>query len=444
VSQAQLPSLYTGASRFLQANPALIEAIVAAAGHCAIESTEDIFDARGVKLWARNRPVTPDLLARLADRQLRKPVELCVSAHDPVSGLQLVEALEASATVSPDFARLLEPLRADLLADLKALAFNTRELLLLSVLRFGGRDRLRHALEVMVVACAGARFMGLAQEERRVVLRAALLHDVGELYLSPSETFPAEGDLLDRHAALGALALRELAGCSQAVASLVAASHARLDGTGSPATIDATRMSDASRIISLAEAVTEQLVQAEAGLWRASVTSRIMPGEFDARLVGWLNGMARSRAPADTPSGPTGDSSGIGGALRELHGELASVYVTLSLPFGESGPVQAAAARWQGAVEPFLMVLRRAGVEDALADGRHIKPADNREACELRALFDELSARAVRWGRRLQVAVDADPELASSSFLAALAARLAGLGEHIAQSIPVSSKVEAS
>ncbi|MDE2369010.1 MAG: hypothetical protein KGN16_08555 [Burkholderiales bacterium] len=179
-----------------------------AAGRCEIHSSEDIYDANGVMLWARQRPVLPALMARLADRELLKPIELCVTALDPVSTLAMAATLDAFCERSPDFGLLLSPHRDALLAMLGELAFDPQELLLLSVLRYGERDRLSHALAVAAVAAVAGHWLGLAPPEQRQLLRAGLLHDVGRLYLGGDAAGSAAEVARRRHPALGALCIR--------------------------------------------------------------------------------------------------------------------------------------------------------------------------------------------------------------------------------------------
>ena len=52
-------------------------------------SVRDIYDNKGVMLWARNQPVDPELMGRLIQRELREPIELCINADDPVSAVVL-------------------------------------------------------------------------------------------------------------------------------------------------------------------------------------------------------------------------------------------------------------------------------------------------------------------------------------------------------------------
>src|SRR5450631_1510634 len=107
VKEGQLGHLFfTGASSFLEANENFVQALVGASAHCAIHASEDIFDANGLKLWAGGQPIGERLLDRLSNRRLRKPIELCVYAADPIAAAGIAETIEARVAGSPDLGAL--------------------------------------------------------------------------------------------------------------------------------------------------------------------------------------------------------------------------------------------------------------------------------------------------------------------------------------------------
>lgn len=388
-----LPPVYTGRSSFLRTNRFLAESILCASGRCEIQSSEDIYDSNGIMLWARQRRVMPALMAKLADRELRKPIELCVTALDPVTTLSMAASLDALGEQSPDFALLLAPHRDELLAMLRQLAFDPQELLLLSVLRFGERDRLTHSLAVAAVAVVASRWLGLGEAEQRQVLRAGLLHDVGLLYL-PDETSGAQAEAArQRHPKLGALCIQELTACEPTIAELVARSHERLNGQGFPLGLRGTALGPAAQALGFAEAVSDHISRIGMGAQRAAVCSRLVPGEFAPELVSGATALARDVAIGPNRQIPVRPRADVGRALRHLHDVLSRVLVLLSMPFGENEAVRDAAASWLDQVDPLVRALRYAGVEDALAHGHDILPANPLEHGELAALDEEVEDR---------------------------------------------------
>ncbi len=388
-----LPPLYTGRSAFLKANRHMAQAMLQATGRCRIQSSEDIFDAKGIKLWARDRPVEPALLTRLADRQLLKPIELCVTALDPVSTLAMVDSLQALAQQSPDFERLLAPQRHAFSERLLALNWNPQELLLLSLLRFGPCDRLTHALAAAVLALDSGRCLGVTDGLLSSLLRAALLHDVGLLYL-PLATNEVDAEAVhQRHPVLGSLAARELAGCDPTITQLIATSHERLNGHGFPMGLGGASLSAPQRAMSFAEAMIDHLCDPQRGALRVAVASRLLPDEFDALLVGRAHSLARASGLQPAASGAATAGVPVGLALRHLHAELSRVIVKLSLLYADDAVVVERGRAWLSRLQPLMHALRSSGIEDALAHGREIQPASASEADELSAMQAEIACR---------------------------------------------------
>jgi HD-GYP domain-containing protein (c-di-GMP phosphodiesterase class II) len=434
----KLPPLYTGRSRFLEANRHLGQSIWLASQHCRIESSEDIHDAQGIMLWARHQPVEPELLAKLADRELRKPIELCVVAQEPVTAEMLEAELDALCARAPDFEAVLGARQPALRQLLRALPLNAQELLLISVLRFGGRDRLSHAVAVTAVALAAALAAAPGETAPQPLARAALLHDVGLLYL-PEETRVATPEQVHhRHALLGALAAVELAQRGPEVGEMISHSHERLDGSGFPAGLKADKLPWASRVLQFAEAVADALADPAQGVMRALMISRVAPQEFDPRLVGWLASAAHACKGQGSEQGALARANGIGLRLRQMHADLSRAVVLLTLPVGEVLDVRQAAKAWLPRMMPLMHALSASGVEEALSQGLHIEPESDAEAAELLALHAELAARIQAFARSLALDRARLPLLARSRLVQDLARLLNEAAPAPSSSLPIS------
>jgi hypothetical protein len=416
-----LPPLYTGRSDFLKANRHMAQAMLLATSRCRIQSSEDIFDATGIKLWARDRPVEPALLSRLADRQLLKPIELCVTVLDPVSSLAMVDSLQGLAQQSPDFARWLAPQRADFCERLLGLNWNPQEQLLLSLLRFGPCDRIPHAMAVAVLAQDAGRCLGLAEPQLSGLLRAAMLHDLGLLYLPVPLTDAHADAVQQRHALLGSLAARELAGCDRYTTELIATSHERLNGDGYPRGLSGTGLTAPQRALFFAEAVSDLLCDPRRGAQSVAVACRLVPGEFDALLVGRAHSLARAGPAQAAPAAAAPAEVPVGLTLRHLHAELSRVIVVLSLLYGNEATVVARGDVWLSRLQPLMHALRGAGIEDALAHGHAIQPASTGEAQELSALHAEIVRRVLGLVRAIEGERSRSEALAASRTVAEVA-----------------------
>lgn len=142
-----------------------------------------------------------------------------------------------------------------------------------------------------------------------------------------------------------------------------------------------------------------------------------MPGEFAPALVNGISALARNDAIGAQCQVPLRRGAEVGRALRQLHALLSRVLVLLSMPFGENETVREAAVLWLGEVDPLLRALRCAGVEDALAQGQEILPADPLEHGELAALAEEIEYRVQRLRAAIGSRRERDPQTAPSGLV---------------------------
>lgn len=412
-----LPPFYTGTSPFLKANPHFIRLLWKTSQRCTVEAFEDIYDAQGFKLWAASKPLEPQLLEKLTDRPLRKPIELCVHAKDAAIAATLESALERACAQSPDLAAALATHRDVVLPAMRSLVLNPQERLLMSVMCHGAVELFNHATVVTALALTLAAESGLDALHWSGLAQAALLHDVGQLYFSTDLVGVQAQSVRMTHPAVGGLAAVELAGCSQEVGQLIACSHERLNGSGHPRGLVAEQLTQSARILLFAEAMADYLANPRAGAQKAAIAARMVPREFDEASVGWIVSLARMRAAAARAAGTAGpvphlqggeEAASNGGAtlpiglrLREFHGGLSRAVVLLSLPAGELPEVRQAAKRWLQRLNPLVRALRLSGVEDALAQGQNLEPGSDEEAVELEMLLAELTSRVEDFARNL-------------------------------------------
>ncbi len=437
------PLFYTGASRFLQANPHFVRAMVAASSSCPIHASEDIHDATGLKLWSRGRSIDHRLLERLSERKLRKPIEVCVYAADPVASAAIAQAIEIKVTGSPDLMHVLGSELARVLNIVEAIVPSPTELMLLSVMRHGCGDMMGHAALVCAISLAVAAAIGVHADLMRPLARAALLHDVGEIYLPP---LPVESPVrlgsdrireIRTHVVIGAQVAIELARSGQAVGHLIALSHERLNGSGYPRGLGVDDLPLPAQALLFAEAIARLLGSETNGLRRAAVAARLVPGEFATDMVNWVSRHGRSGPPVSTPEASIAT---VGAELRQIHGQLAQALVMVKLPMRETNAVRATAARWLEAIEALIWVLRAAGIEDALSCGMDLEPQDEIEGVELTVLVQELRHRIGTLQLGIELSLADTPELASSSLvielLKVLGSRGDGAGEGAAEATP--------
>jgi HD-GYP domain-containing protein (c-di-GMP phosphodiesterase class II) len=159
-----------------------------------------------------------------------------------------------------------------------------------------------HSAGVAEIADGIAATVGLDAASRRLLRRAGLLHDVGKLGVSngildkPAGLTDEEWASVRRHPALSRVILDPVPALRD-VARLAVEHHERMDGSGYPRGITATRLSLPSRILQVAdvaEALSTQRPYREAlsvdevlAMMRADAGTKLDAGAFEA-LCAWL------------------------------------------------------------------------------------------------------------------------------------------------------------
>lgn len=295
----------TSDADFKVANPHALATILEASETRTIIASNDIFDINGMKLWARDQPVSRDLQRKLMDRALKQPLETCLMAEDGVSNATLQAAVQKLIDSQGPLTPLLRPHAEALVRCAGLVRLHSVVQLLLSAVETARPAAFQHAIDAMAVA--GALIRARNTDDRLVALAmtAGLLHDVGEMYISPAY---GEADALSTldvdsyrqlvvHPHIGQLLLTQLTDYPKDVARAVAEHHERLDGSGYPHRLTGDKMSPLGRLLSATEEALAALRLPGANLHHASVALRVVPGEFDEHLAGPLSAAARAVPP---------------------------------------------------------------------------------------------------------------------------------------------------
>jgi len=116
-----------------------------------------------------------------------------------------------------------------------------------------------HVREVAALARGVAGVLGIGEEEREVIARAAELHDIGKMAI-PGEILakrgplgPDEEDFMRRHTLMGEAIIRA-APTLRPVAALVRSSHERWDGLGYPDGLRGEQIPLGARVVAVCDA----------------------------------------------------------------------------------------------------------------------------------------------------------------------------------------------
>ena len=380
------------ANAFAFANPHALATILEAGETRRILAATDIFDVSGIKLWARDQPVSGSLQRKLLDRQLKKPLEACLVAEDGVTTASLSASLQRLLRADTPLAPLLRAQGARLMREVAFLPLHPVAQLLLTAAESARRDRFDHAVAEMALAGALTAAGTGDTAAVRLAMLGGLLHDLGEMYIAP-EYGEAEADRdldflsyqqLVVHPHVGALLISQLTNYPQALARAVAEHHERLDGSGYPHALAGDRLSPLGRVLAVAEAALHATRGADDTLLRASIALRAVPGEFDLAWVGRLSQVAAA-LPAQRPVLEPPEIADRLGALGKL---LACAEFNVD---GQIATCDHPAMRKALELARYLLGRLRAGWnESGLWSPRATSQGD---AAEVEALEDELYFR---------------------------------------------------
>jgi putative nucleotidyltransferase with HDIG domain len=213
-----------------------------------------------------------------------------------------LEAPDVSAWEPPEFALAGDDARLDRIAEAFARVIDAKSPFTAS-----------HSQRVAEIADGIAAVLGFTAEERRTLLRAALLHDIGKLAISsrildkPDKLTDEEFRAIQTHP-VHTLRILERAPCFASLADLAANHHEKLDGSGYPRSLDARHLDLPMRVLAVAdvyEALTADRpyrgpLPVEEAL---AIINRDVPHKLDADALGALEvHVGRS----DVSAGPAG------------------------------------------------------------------------------------------------------------------------------------------
>ncbi|MFM1988813.1 MAG: hypothetical protein RJA99_1770 [Pseudomonadota bacterium] len=286
---------------FDRANAHALAAIVEASGSHDIAACEDIVDDRGTMLWARGKPVRPELMERLLERTLRRPIEQCLSARDGVASQEVAQCVERLLDGSGYLSALAGGDGRRIVATARTLPLEGPVALLLTAAQSRGEGFVHACLGLLLAGALAARG-GVADGALQRIALAGLLHDLGELYVNPDYIKSRRELSLDewRHVAvhprIGELFLREQTRYPAAIAAIVGAHHERLDGSGYPARSTVAKLPDEAGWVIAAETMAGVLADPVAAPARAVLAMGLVFGEYPMTPVGIVSSVQRGFA----------------------------------------------------------------------------------------------------------------------------------------------------
>lgn len=313
-------------------NKHYLDRVLGLAEQADIMATEDIFDARGMKLVAKGAKISRSLQERLSARRLSKPFESSIAVESGVNiNIINTEAQRIIDTVEPVRAIMQTVSGQSPLQVLSGIQFGSAMSTMLTIIERGGAKALEHSVMVSLISICLAKKFGLSNTDQTVVALAGLLHDIGELYIDPQylhsgrRLFPHEWKHVVVHPRIGQMLISGLEHYPASVAQAVFEHHERFNGGGYPRQLTGNDISPPGQVVSVAEMISGVLQNKDKPLQRAEMALKVIPGEFAHELVSVVSTAmqaARGHGDSGEVAMPTGEECK---RLQQLHDQVSGV-----------------------------------------------------------------------------------------------------------------------
>ena len=298
-------------SSFEQANPHCLNHIFDASSAREVLASEDIVDANGVMLLAQGKPISADLKEKLEQRRLRSPLETTLSIADSLTTGMVFEHAQTLMQAHPALVHFAgSRLALASLSRLRLVRLPGPIRLLLTLTHDRMPDSYQHALATTLICSGVAAAAKLSDTDTEILLVCALLHDLGEMYLSPDYMSKArslnmaEWHEVASHPLTGRAIAHEIGRLPEGVAKGIVEHHERMDGSGYPRMVDRKQIGFAGAIVACADATSAMILRGEPGdAYQAALALRIVPEEFEYSSSSWIISSMRDltgEAPAQT------------------------------------------------------------------------------------------------------------------------------------------------
>lgn len=249
----------------LNNDPHYLRAVSELADKQEVVSSGAIYNDSGIKLIDKGVKVDQRLYERLMQHRLVSPIDEHLTTSNAVDIAQL-KALVVQLSESHVLGRqLLKHMGGKMAAfhePLQHMTWPAQASFKMTVMREQQPELFEHSVLMMMVSVYLATKSDLTLRDRADVAAAALLHDVGMLYMPPSWADPKhkltdeERKHLAAHSITAMLVVRSTRAYPRTVEDAVLEHHERMDGSGYPRSLSGSLITPMGRILMLAEVVS--------------------------------------------------------------------------------------------------------------------------------------------------------------------------------------------
>lgn len=231
-----------------------------------IVAQEDIYSESGIKLVSSGTKIRDKVWEKIVNHKLNKPITDSVSLDNCVTVEEIVNNAKSIIQTELFYIRLARsiPDPKYLLKSLKCIILPQQIAKKFTVVRDARPRLFQHSIRSAIIASYLAFFHNLEPSKCEQLITAALLHDMGEMYIDPSIADPnhiitaEERKFIQVHPVTGYLMLKNISEFNKDLAVAVLQHHERLDGSGYPSGLNGNQISLLGQGLSIAE-VTDAL-----------------------------------------------------------------------------------------------------------------------------------------------------------------------------------------
>lgn len=272
-----------------------LRAVTQMADEQEVVAGESIYADNGIKLIDKGARIDTHLYDRLMQQRLSAPIDTHLMARAAVD-LATIEAEVMRQSGSGPLGRAITTHMGTqqyvLLEVLRLMKWPQSASFKMTVMRSQRPELYEHSVMMMMVAVFLAYRQGMTTQECADVAAAAMLHDVGMLFMPPSWADPAhkltpqERKHLAAHSITALLVVRSAKVYPREVEEAVLEHHERLDGSGYPRQLKGEEISRMGRILMLAEVVSAFYGKfTDMPAQRLSLVLRMNHSRFDPKLT---------------------------------------------------------------------------------------------------------------------------------------------------------------
>ena len=263
-----------------------------------------IYSETGIKLLEKGVRLDSRLYEQLIQHRLAAPIDEQLLIHNGVDVRAIEDEVQRLCTDSALGRALQAQLGTDspmLLEAVHQMPWPCQASFKMSVMREQLPELYAHSITMMMTAVYLGIQSGMKLRECGQLAAAAMLHDVGMLYMPPSwldknhKLTDQERKHLAAHCVTGMLVVRNCKAYSREIEEAVLEHHERMDGSGYPRGISGDAISSMGRILMLAEVVSAFYDKyRDMPAQRLSLVLRMNHSRFDKVLMQHVHAMLRA------------------------------------------------------------------------------------------------------------------------------------------------------